>query len=45
LISASRSIIYASDGLDFAQAARREARRLHREINRIRNRESRGADS
>jgi orotidine-5'-phosphate decarboxylase len=38
LISASRSIIYASDGLDFAQAARREARRLHREINRIRNR-------
>jgi orotidine-5'-phosphate decarboxylase len=38
LISASRSIIYASDGLDFAQAARREARRLHREINRLRNR-------
>ena len=38
LISASRSIIYASDGLDFAQAARREARRLHREINRIRSR-------
>jgi orotidine-5'-phosphate decarboxylase len=38
LLSASRSIIYASDGMDFAQQARREARRLHREINRIRDR-------
>jgi orotidine-5'-phosphate decarboxylase len=36
LISASRSILYASDGLDFAQAARREAKRLRQEINRIR---------
>lgn len=38
LISASRSVIYASSGLDFAQAARREAKRLNREINRIRDR-------
>jgi len=38
LISASRSVIYASSGLDFAQAARREAKRLNREINRLRDR-------
>ena len=38
LISASRSVIYASSGLDFAQAARREAKRLNQEINRLRDR-------
>ncbi|MGO8948116.1 MAG: orotidine-5'-phosphate decarboxylase [Ktedonobacterales bacterium] len=36
VISASRSIIYASSDLDFAQAARRQAKRLSREINRLR---------
>lgn len=33
LISASRSVTYASNGADFAQAARREALRLRDEIN------------
>lgn len=37
LISASRSIIYASSGLDFAAAARREAQRLRSEIERLRS--------
>ena len=32
LISASRSVIYASSGADFAEAARREAQRLRDEI-------------
>lgn len=36
IINASRSILYASDGPDFAQAARREALRLRDEINRVR---------
>ncbi len=36
IISASRSIIYASSGEDFAQAAAGEARRLEAEIRRIR---------
>jgi len=33
IISASRSILYASDGADFAEAARQEALRLRAEIN------------
>ena len=33
IISASRSILYASDGADFAEAARQEALRLRDEIN------------
>lgn len=37
LINASRSIIYASRGKDFAQAARHEAVKLREEINRYRN--------
>lgn len=37
LISASRSILYASSGLDFAAAARREAQRLVREMERLRH--------
>jgi orotidine-5'-phosphate decarboxylase len=36
VISASRSIIYASAGLDFAEAARTAARQLRDEINRAR---------
>ena len=36
LISASRGVIYASRGRDFAEAARREALRLRDEINRER---------
>lgn len=36
LISASSSIMYASDEADYAQAAGREAERLYREINKIR---------
>jgi orotidine-5'-phosphate decarboxylase len=36
LISTSRSVIYASRGLDFAQAARREAQRLRNEIEALR---------
>lgn len=36
MINASRSIIFASSGTDFAEAARKEALRLHTEINRIR---------
>ena len=36
LINASRSIIYASGGLDFAEAARREAQKLRDEMNRYR---------
>ncbi|MBL75754.1 MAG: orotidine-5'-phosphate decarboxylase [Chloroflexi bacterium] len=35
IINASRSIIYASDGLDFAEAARREALTLRNSINLI----------
>jgi orotidine-5'-phosphate decarboxylase len=36
IISSSRAILYAGDGEDFAQAARREARKLRDEINRWR---------
>jgi len=36
LINASRSILYASSGEDFADAARREATRLRDDINRYR---------
>ena len=36
IISVTRSIIYASNGLDFAMQARREAQRLIAEINRLR---------
>ncbi|HKB48071.1 MAG TPA: orotidine-5'-phosphate decarboxylase, partial [Ktedonobacterales bacterium] len=36
IISVSRAVIYASDGLDFAAAARREALRLWREIKDLR---------
>jgi orotidine-5'-phosphate decarboxylase len=36
LVSASRSVTYASKGADFAEAARREATRLRDEINRER---------
>jgi orotidine-5'-phosphate decarboxylase len=36
VISASRSVIYASAGLDFAEAARTAARQLRDEINRAR---------
>ena len=38
LISASRSITYASNGADFAEAARREARRLRDAIEALRQR-------
>ncbi|HEX8034981.1 MAG TPA: orotidine-5'-phosphate decarboxylase [Ktedonobacterales bacterium] len=37
IISASRSVLYASDGLDFANAARLEAQRLRDEIEHVRN--------
>jgi orotidine-5'-phosphate decarboxylase len=37
LISASRSILYASTGADFAEAARAEAQRLRDEIERLRS--------
>jgi orotidine-5'-phosphate decarboxylase len=36
VISASRSVIYASSDLDFAQAARHQAKQLNQEINRLR---------
>jgi orotidine-5'-phosphate decarboxylase len=36
LINSSRSVIYASSGDDFAQAARRAALRLRDQINRYR---------
>ncbi|MEX2245368.1 MAG: orotidine-5'-phosphate decarboxylase [Dehalococcoidia bacterium] len=36
VINASRAVIYASKGADFAAAARREALRLRDEINRVR---------
>jgi orotidine-5'-phosphate decarboxylase len=36
MLSASRSIIFASDGEDFAEAAGREARLLKDEINKFR---------
>ena len=36
ILSASRSILYASSGRDFAGAARREAGRLRMEIERLR---------
>lgn len=35
IISASRSILYASGGEDFAEAARREAKKLRNQINQI----------
>ncbi len=38
VINASRSVTYASTGIDFAEAARAEATRLRDEINRYRNR-------
>lgn len=37
IISASRSIIFASSGEDFAEAARRETEKLHNEINKYVN--------
>lgn len=37
VISVSRSVLYASDGPDFAAAARQEARRLWHEIDRLRS--------
>jgi orotidine-5'-phosphate decarboxylase len=37
LVSASRGVTYASQGLDFAQSARREAIRLRDEINAVRH--------
>ena len=40
IISASRSVIYASPGADFAAAARREATRLRDEVNSILSREA-----
>jgi orotidine-5'-phosphate decarboxylase len=36
IISSSRAILYASDGADFAQAARAQAQKLRDEINRYR---------
>jgi orotidine-5'-phosphate decarboxylase len=36
MLSASRSVLYASSGADFAGAARREAARLRMEIERLR---------
>ena len=36
MINASRSILYADDGPDFARAAGREARRVQQEISRVR---------
>lgn len=42
IVSASRSILYASDGLNFAHAARREALRLRDEMERVRNTKSVG---
>ena len=44
IISASRSVLYASDGLDFANAARREAQRLRDEIERLRGTHYMGDD-
>lgn len=35
LINASRSILFASDGVDFAEAARAEAERMQREMHRL----------
>ncbi len=37
IINSSRGIIFASDGLDFAEAARRETEKLHNLINQYRN--------
>jgi orotidine-5'-phosphate decarboxylase len=42
LISASRSVTYASSGADFAEAARREAQRLRDEIETLRNQKEAG---
>ena len=42
IISSSRQVIYASDGNDFAQAARREAGRLRDQINGVLEREGKG---
>jgi orotidine-5'-phosphate decarboxylase len=36
IINSSRSIIYASSGADFAEAARKQAMALKEEINRYR---------
>jgi len=36
IISSSRAILYASDGADFAEGAKREAQKLRAEINRYR---------
>jgi orotidine-5'-phosphate decarboxylase len=38
IVSSSRAILYASDGEDFAEAARRETDRLRKLINQFRNR-------
>ena len=37
LVNSSRGIIYASSGEDFAEAARRECKKLRDDINEIRN--------
>jgi orotidine-5'-phosphate decarboxylase len=42
LISASRSVTYASSSADFAEAARREAQRLRDEIETLRNQKEAG---
>lgn len=42
IINSSRAIIYASEGGDFAQAARREAARLRDTVNRILESEGKG---
>jgi len=44
LISASRSILYASSGEDYAEAARGEAARLRDAIERVRSEGGRGGD-
>lgn len=37
IINSSRGIIYASGGVDFAEAARRETEKLHTSINKVRS--------
>jgi len=36
IIAVSRSVLYASEGENFAEAARRQAQRLRYEINKVR---------
>ena len=42
IINSSRGIIYASDGKDFSNAARKEAVKLRDEINRFREKKEKG---